>query len=111
MRLQRLCATDYAHFIKNYYPAQICVNTTDDVIERFERAPKMPEQKHGEAEGGMLPGHEVEALLLSAPEPRLRFWNPLDVADLAWSELLKKLSAVGAYEAACERAKKRVKTT
>lgn len=52
--------------------------------------------------GVMMKGYNLEVLINMDDARRIDrlFWNPLDVCRLAWDELLKKLSAVGAFEEA-----------
>ncbi len=49
----------------------------------------------------MLPKHDFESAFSDdAATMKGLFWNPVEVADVAWRELLNKLSAVAAVEAA-----------
>ena len=52
----------------------------------------------------MLPKHDFESAFSDdAATMKGLFWNPVEVADVAWRELLNKLSAVAAVEAAGEQ--------
>jgi hypothetical protein len=49
----------------------------------------------------MLPKHDFESAISDdAAAMKGLFWNPVEVADVAWRELFNKLSAVAAIEAA-----------
>ena len=51
----------------------------------------------------MLPKHDFESAFSDdAANMKGLFWNPVEVAEVAWRELLNKLSAVAAVEAAAE---------
>ena len=51
----------------------------------------------------MLPKHDFESAFSDdAATMKGLFWNPVEVAEVAWRELLNKLSAVAAVEAAAE---------
>lgn len=52
----------------------------------------------------MLPKHDFESAFSDdAANMKGLFWNPVEVAEVAWRELLNKLSAVAAVEAAVEQ--------
>ena len=52
-----------------------------------------------ESDTKSMTGHNLEyAIACEGACMEGAFWNPLDVSDLAWGELLRKLSAVAAIE-------------
>ena len=51
----------------------------------------------------MLPKHDFESAFSDdAANMKGLFWNPVEVAEIAWRELLGKLSAVAAIAAAAD---------
>jgi cell wall assembly regulator SMI1 len=78
---------------------QIVVSTLQDIAARDMRAEKTREATCAPDMRKMLPKHDFE-ISDDAAVMRGLFWNPTDVADIAWRELINKLSAVAAVAAA-----------
>ena len=56
----------------------------------------------------MLPKHDFESVISDdAALMRGLFWNPVEVANVAWRELLNKLSAVSAICSVLEQPSKK----
>ena len=82
---------------------QNVVSTPQDIEARDMRAEKTIKGTLPAENRKMLPKHDFESAFSDdAANMKGLFWNPVEVAEVAWRELLNKLSAVAAIEAAVE---------
>jgi hypothetical protein len=77
------------------------VSTPQDIAARDMRAEKTIKGTLAAENRKMLPKHDFESAFSDdAANMKGLFWNPVEVAEVAWRELLSKLSAVAAISAA-----------
>jgi hypothetical protein len=77
------------------------VSTPQDIAARDMRAEKTIKGTLAAENRKMLPKHDFESAFSDdAANMNGLFWNPVEVAEVAWRELLSKLSAVAAISAA-----------
>ena len=82
---------------------QTCIEDGTDKTARARPTPKIVVDPDAPK---AMTAHNLEHIIAD-DESHLKgaFWNPLEVSDLAWNHLLRKLSAVAAIEVAKKRAR------
>ncbi len=81
--------------------AQMVVSTVQDIAARDMRAEKTRTGTLPADNRKMLAKHDFESVFSDdAAAMKGLFWNPTEVADVAWRQLLSKLSAVAAIDSA-----------
>ena len=86
---------------------QICINTEEDLKAKSLRAPTVSKRAEAREGTGLktMTAHNLEHVINGEGcKMKSLFWNPLEVPNIAWRDLLLKLSAVSAIKAADEEA-------
>lgn len=80
---------------------QIVISSPEDFAAIEMRAEKTRKGTLDADLRKMLPKHDFESAISDdATQMKGLFWNPVDVADIAWRELMNKLADAAAAKAA-----------